>query len=62
MLKYSLFEHVFGLYSAFASDDELFFCDLHPPSFTKYLRQTLVYMLKNALRERSRFYFSGDFC
>ena len=31
-------------------------------SFTKYLRQTVVFMLNSALWENSNFYFAGDFC
>ena len=31
-------------------------------SFTKYLWQTLVFMLDSALRGKFNIYFSGDFC
>ena len=29
--------------------------------FTKYLRQTIVFMWNSTLREKLNFYFSGDF-
>ena len=36
--------------------------DNHLQPFTKYLRQTLVFMRKSALWEKLSFYFSAVFC
>ena len=46
-----------GIYTCF----DILYTTTELQSFTKYLRQTLVFMLNSALQEKFSFCFSGDF-